>query len=369
MVEVIGWILLAIWVVAAGFPSIWFVNRSLKSRSDRVPEPTDWPLLSVVVPARDEGHKIETALRSLLASDYPRFEIIAVDDRSRDNTGAIIDQLASEAGSRSGNGPSFEAVHITDLPDGWLGKNHALQFGSQKGRGEWILFTDGDVVYQPDTLRRAMKYVLARQIDHLPLFPNIEAAGVCEAAFVSCFALVFAAGTQPGLVPSRFPWFYAGVGAFNLVRRSALERANGFELIRLDILDDVKLGKLLKRTGSRGEVLRAADGLKIRWQQSAWKCVTGLEKNAFASAGYSVPRLLWMLCVIGFVFLGPLIGTLLGGEARNGYVAALVLSHVIFGFNARLFGHSFWVFPWLIPSGLAFMFAFARSAWSAGWLE
>ena len=373
MVMGIGWLLFAIWSVAAGLPTAWFIGRSLKRQSDRVAEPDVWPFVSVVVPARDEGHKIEAGLRSLVASDYPRFQVIAVDDRSQDQTGAIMDRLSQEVASnlagtspesqRLPGGPSLDVIHITELPDGWLGKNHALQVGSQKSGGDWILFTDGDVVHHSETLRRAVKYALARQIDHLPLFPNIEAHGLFEAAFVGCFGLVFTAGTQPGLVPSRCPWFYVGVGAYNLVRRSALERAHGFESIRLDVMDDVKLGKLLKRTGSRGEVLRAAEGLNIRWQQSAWKCVTGLEKNAFASAGYSLPRLLWMLCIIGFVFLGPLIGTLLGGEARHGYVAALVLSHVIYGFNARLFGHSFWIFPWLIPSGLAFMFAFARSAW------
>jgi len=373
MVTGVGWLLFAIWAVASVIPSLWFIGRSLKRQSDRVPEPAFWPFVSIVVPARDEGHKIEEGLRSLIASDYPCFEIIAVNDRSRDETGAIMDQLAQEASTRTatlatqpdsaGSAPSLHVIHVTELPEGWLGKNHALQIGSQKGRGEWILFTDGDVIYKPDTLRRAMKYALARQIDHLPLFPDIEAHSVFEAAFVACFALIFTSGTQPGLVSTSCPWFYVGVGAFNLVRRSALERAGGFEPIRMDILDDVKLGKLLKRTGSRSEVLRSADGLNIRWQQSAWKCITGLEKNAFAAAEYSLVRLMWVVGMTAFVFVGPLLGSLLAGEARTGYVVALVLSHIVYGFNSYLFGYSFWIFPLMIPSGLAFLFAFLRSAW------
>lgn len=362
IVYALGWILFAVWAVAAGLPTIWFIGRSLRQRSDSVPEPAEWPLVTVVVPARDEGHKIEAGLRSLIAADYPHFEIIAINDRSRDDTGAIMDQLAVEAAAGGGES-RLRVVHVTSLPEGWLGKNHALQLGSQQARGEWILFTDGDVIHSPDTLRRTLRYALARNLDHLPLLPNIEAHSVFEAAFVACFALVFTAGTQPGLVPSKFPWFYVGVGAFNLVRRSAFERAGGFEPIRLDILDDVKLGKLLKRTGGRSEVLRAADGLNIRWQQSAWLCITGLEKNAFASANYSVPQLLWTTGVAGLVFVGPLLGTLFAGDARAGYVAALVLSHLIYGFSSRLFGHSFWVFPFLVPSGLAFLFAFLRSTW------
>ena len=363
-----GWVLFAIWAIAAGLPSLWFVRQSLWRQSARVSEPVDWPFLSIVVPARDEGHKIEAGLMSLLASDYPAFEIIALDDRSRDDTGTIMDRLAERAStahsiSSSTPGPVLKVIHITELPDGWLGKNHALHIGSQQARGEWVLFTDGDVVYHPETLKRSLKYALANHLDHLPLFPDIEAHGLFEAAFVACFALIFAAGTQPGLVPTRFPWFYVGVGAFNLVRRTALERAGGFDLIRLDILDDVKLGKLLKRTGSRCEVLRAGMGLNIRWQQSAWACVTGLEKNAFASAGYSILHLLFITSMTAFVFVGPLVGSLFAGDARPGFVAALILSHLLYGFNSRLFGHSFWIFPLMIPAGLAFLFAFLRSAW------
>ena len=353
---VIGWVLFAIWAGLSGIPTVWLIGRSLKRQSDRLTDPASWPRVSVVVPARDEGHKIEAGLKSLIASDYPTIEIIAIDDRSRDDTGAIMDRLA--VGS-----PFLKVIHITELPDGWLGKNHALQVGTTHATGDWLLFTDGDVVHDPQTLRRAMRFVVTNGVDHLPLFPDIEAEGVLEAAFVACFGIIFAAGTQPYLIPTRLPRAYCGVGAYNLVRRSALERAGGFEPIKLDILDDVKLGKMLKRTGSKCTVLRAADGLSIRWQSGAWACVTGLEKNGFASANYSVVQLLWICGVISLVFCGPVIGAVLAGEARTGFVAAAVLSHFLYGLNAWLFGHSFWLFPLLMPSGLAFVFAFLRSGW------
>lgn len=355
-IEVVGWILFAIWAGLSGVPTVWMIGRSLKRQSDRLPDPASWPRVSVVVPARDEGHKIEAGLKSLLASEYPDFEVIAIDDRSRDETGAIMDRLA-EGQCR------LRVIHITDLPEGWLGKNHALQVGARQATGEWLLFSDGDVIHDPQTLRRAVRFAVARGVDHLPLFPDIEAGGLLEAAFVACFGLIFAAGTQPYLIPTRWPRAYCGVGAYNLVRRSALERAGGFEPIKLDILDDVKLGKMLKRTGSRGSVLRAGDGLSIRWQSGAWACVTGLEKNAFASANYSVWQLLSICGVTSVVFCGPAVGAVLAGEARTGFVAAAVLSHFLYGLNAWLFGHSFWLFPMLMPSGLAFVFAFLRSGW------
>ncbi len=394
MIEFCGWLVFAIWAVVSGIPTLWMIGRRLRPKSEQVLEPTEWPFVSVVVPARDEGQKIEAGLKSLLASDYPRLEIIAIDDRSCDETGAVMDRLAQRsplapreeptvrqtlettATSVMDSVPSersaflsrseratLRVIHITELPDGWLGKNHALQVGFQKANGEWLLFSDGDVVHDPQTLRRAMRFAIGRGIDHLPLYPDIAAEGILEAAFVTCFGLIFAAGTQPWLIPSRLPWFYAGIGAYNLVRRSALERANGFEPIRLDVMDDVKLGKLLKRTGSKCEVLRAGEALHIRWQQSAWACITGLEKNAFASANYSLPQLLWMMTVTTFVICGPIVGAVFAGDARIGYVAAAVLSHVLYGFTASLFGHSFWLFPLLVPSGLAFVFAFLRSGW------
>jgi len=360
MVSFLGWLLVGIWAVGAGIPSLWFLTRSLRRVTDRLPDPAAWPKVTVVVPARDEAHKIESALRSLLAQDYPDYEVIAIDDRSRDATGAIMDQLAAD---RNAAAAALRVIHIESLPADWLGKNHALHVGSQAARGEWILFTDGDVVHAPDVLRRSVQYAVERGLDHLPLYPDIEAHGTLEAAFVTCFAVLFMAGTQPPLVSTRLPWFYVGVGAFNLVRRTALERAGGFVPIRLDVMDDVKLGKLLKRTGGRCDTLLAGNLLSIRWQQSAWACITGLEKNAFASADYSALRMAGMLTVTAFVYLGPLIGTLLAGPDRTGYATALVLSHAIYGFNAWLFGHSVLLFPLFVPSGLALLFAFARSTW------
>jgi hypothetical protein len=356
-IEVLGWLLFVIWAVVSGVPTVWLLGRSLKRQSDRLAAPETWPRVSVVVPARDEGYKIEAGLKSLLSSDYPDFEIIAIDDRSRDDTGAIMDRLANASQGK------LRVIHITDLPGGWLGKNHALHTGYQQSDGEWLLFTDGDVVHAPPTLRRTIRFVVARNTDHLAMFPEFESGGLFETAFVIGFGVMFAAGTQPYLIPTKFPRAYCGVGAYNLVRRSALDRAGGFEPIKLDIMDDVKLGKLLKRTGARSEILRAGDGLSIRWQSGAWACITGLEKNAFASANYSVVQLLWICGATTVVFCGPAIGAILAGEARTGFVAAAVLSHALYGLTAWLHGYSFWLFPMLMPAGLAFVFAFLRSGW------
>jgi len=106
-----------------------------------------WPRVSVVVPSRDEAEAIEAAAQSLLVQDYPELELIAVDDRSSDGTGAILDRLAA-ADRRLG------VVHVDALPEDWLGKNHACHRGAERATGEWLLFTAGDVVFAPGALRR-----------------------------------------------------------------------------------------------------------------------------------------------------------------------------------------------------------------------
>src|SRR6185369_2740694 len=107
---------------------------------------------SVVVPACNEARTIERALTSLLAQDYPDLEIVLVDDRSSDETGAIIEHLAA-------SDRRISAIHVRELPAGWLGKVHALQRGLERARGELVLFTDADIHFAPGALRRAVAWV------------------------------------------------------------------------------------------------------------------------------------------------------------------------------------------------------------------
>src|SRR5262249_24110005 len=112
----------------------------------------NWPPVSIIVPARNEEQGIEAAMRSLLALDYPCFQVIAVNDRSSDRTGAILDSIAASAGA------GLRVTHLTELPAGWLGKPHAMTAGLTHTAGDWILFTDADVVFRTDTLRRAITF-------------------------------------------------------------------------------------------------------------------------------------------------------------------------------------------------------------------
>ncbi len=133
----------------------------------------DCPRISLIFAARDEGEKLPAALVTLAALDYPNLEIIAVNDRSQDSTGALLEEFACRH-------QRFRVLHVTELPNGWLGKPHALQKAYEASTGEWLLFTDADVRFAPDVLRRAVTLVKQRNVDHLTLFGDVEMVGFWE---------------------------------------------------------------------------------------------------------------------------------------------------------------------------------------------
>lgn len=242
----------------------------------------DLPTLSIVVGARDEAAAIEPALRSLLALDHPRLQVVAVDDRSTDGTGAILDRIAHDD-------PRLHVIHVAALPGGWLGKVHALHLGSQAAQGEFLLFTDADVHVARDALRRALAHCVREQLDHLAVLPQLHVRqGLLASLLVESQALFYA--TLPPWKLATSPRVYVGLGAFNLVRAEAYRRAGGHDALRLEVLDDLALGKRLKAHGARQGLLLGEGAVALEWYRDARGFMQGLEKNSFAAAGYSVPK-------------------------------------------------------------------------------
>jgi glycosyltransferase involved in cell wall biosynthesis len=237
------------------------------------------PRVSVVVAARDEVRHVAEAARSLLSQDYPDFQVVFVDDRSTDGTGAVLDRLAA-------GDPRLAVTHVRELPADWLGKNHALQVGADAATGEWLLFTDADVHWAPDAVSRAVRYAEERGLDHLVAAPKVELPGLLLQAFGVVFMQSFLLFTRPWRVPDPRSRYFVGIGAFNLVRRHAYERVGGHRPIALRPDDDVKLGKILKRAGCRQELVRADGLLRVEWYQSFRELELGLEKNLFSGIEY-----------------------------------------------------------------------------------
>ena len=288
--------LLLVWHYRPCYPRLSRVNLNCEKL-------TKLPTLSVIVPACNEGETVGRAMRSLLALDYPEFEVIAIDDRSTDETGEILDCLAA------GN-PRLRVRHVRALPDGWLGKNHALHVASQEARGEWLLFTDADVIYHPNALRRSLAYACLTGADHLVACPRCRGFDFWERLFMSYFGLMFLFRVRPWEVvqPGRSAYF--GFGAFNLVRTEAYRRCGGHSALPMEVADDTKLGKVLKQNGFHTRIVDASDYISLRWFIGLRGIMNGFIKNAFASFDFSLFRTAAGLCGLGVTTLYPIFALL-----------------------------------------------------------
>jgi glycosyltransferase involved in cell wall biosynthesis len=263
------------------------------------------PSISLIFAARDEEEKLPGALATLAALDYPHLEIIGVDDRSQDATGRILDDFAA-AHSR------FRAVHVSEIPDGWLGKTHALQKGFEASSGEWLLFTDADVRFKPDVIRRGVTLAQQHKPDHLTLLCNVEMHGFWEKTLITFFGLTFHLATDAYRVSNPNSRAYVGVGAFQLLRRSAYEAIGTHRRLAMEVVDDMKLGKLVKRSGFRSCVAVAQEFVTVRWHAGAGNVIRGVTKNFFAAFGYNLPFAAAALTGMILLNLVPFISVFVG---------------------------------------------------------
>ncbi len=266
--------------------------------------------ISIILAARDEADKLREALATLLAQDYPRYEVVAVNDRSHDATGDILREF-----SRTSN--RLKVITIAELPPGWLGKPHALTRGTQQASGEWLVFTDADVQFAPDVLRRAMRMATDRKWDHLALFSGFDLNGFWEIATITFFCLGFIFGNEPWLASNPRSGRYVGIGAFQLLRRSVYDAVGGHGALAMEVVEDMKLGKLVKRGGFISGLGIATESIRLRWYSGAGNIVRGLTKNMFAATGFSLSLALGGILLTLVMSVLPFVGVVLAsGWAR-----------------------------------------------------
>ena len=280
---------LVVWIIL-GLELIIGMRRINYLRDIPVATDTALPKISIIIPARNEERNIREALQSILQQDYPSLEFIIINDRSTDNTGTILNELAA-ADSR------LTVYTITDLPPGWLGKNHALHYGAARAAGEIILFSDADVVMQPSAISRAVNYLQKNTLDHLTIAPVITVHHPVYGIFIMSFCIFFLLYTLPWRAAKPDNKKHIGVGAFNMVRADVYRAIGGHEPIALRPDDDLKLGKLIKINGYRQGFLHGTDLMMVEWYASIREMIHGLMKNAFAGVNYSIAT------IIGTTFL------------------------------------------------------------------
>ncbi len=333
-------------------------RKSTRLREQPIEEPEDgWPSLAVIVAARDEEATVEASIRSLLAQSYPALEVIAVDDRSTDRTGAILDELAQ-------HDHRLNVVHVTDIPSGWLGKTNALQHGAETAIARWLLFTDADIVFAPNTLERAVSLVELAGLDHLTATPGTILKTVGERLFMAVFSLAFLFKAPPAWVENRRIKASIGVGAFNLVRAEVFEAIGGFKRVAMSIDEDMRLGQAIKFAGYRNRLVDGNGAFAVRWQVGLGGMIRGLEKNAFASLDFRLPMVFLATVVLLMLSLGPICGLLFGFTWARAICGLGILATLVALALVTTGGRFHWLYALLLPiSGPLLVFSLWRSTW------
>jgi glycosyltransferase involved in cell wall biosynthesis len=309
-------------------------NRMVRALRDISPLSVDtFPRVSIVVPARNEQRNILEALQSLLELNYPDYELIVVDDRSEDDTGRILDEMAATSAR-------LRVIHIDQLPHGWLGKNHALWVGSKRATGEFLLFTDADIIMEATVLTRAVAFMRQHQLDHLAATPSMCMPTTFLSMFGASFIIFFSLFCRPWKARDPKSRFHIGIGAFNLLRTEAYWKSGGHEAIRLRPDDDIKLGKIIKKNGFRQDVAYAPEFLTVEWYSSVAEVIKGLEKNAFSGADYNIPLIMWGVLFHLMGSIWPFLAIFLTHGAVQGINLAIVALIILVFADCARFHHS-----------------------------
>lgn len=326
---ILGSVLAAVWFsrildAALGMPKVADISQP---QFDRPGTASPAPRVSIIVPARNEDADIEQTLSRLLELEYDNYEVIAVNDRSTDRTGEVMERVAASPRAEG----RLQVIHVDALPTRWLGKTHAMWTGSCRATGDWLLFTDADVRFKPDALRRAIAYGLGEPADHVVLLPAMIMTSPGERMMIAFFQTLFVFGHRPWKVADPRTKDHMGVGAFNLVRRPVYEAIGTYERLRMEVIDDMKLGKVIKTAGFRQRNVFGGDLISLRWARGAMGVVDNLTKNFFATLFYRWPLAIISVFLLAFLNLMPFAGVFLShGWARLPFSLALFFMFCIY---------------------------------------
>jgi glycosyltransferase involved in cell wall biosynthesis len=316
------------------------------------------PCLTVIIPARNEAAAIEATLRSLLAQTIP-LEIIAVDDRSIDATGSILDRIAAEPLPA---GKCLTILHVANLPAGWMGKTHAMALAARQSATPWLLFTDADILFAPDVLERALLYAHDSAADHIALNLTLILKTAGE-RFMTTVIQGFTLFTfQPWHVADPAKRDSVGIGGFNLIRSQVYRDLGGFEALRLEVIEDLRLGFLVKSRGYRQRILFGRDLLRVHWAPGALGMARNLTKNFFAAFRFRPLALLAFVFVFLLLNCVPFAGLFAPWSIRVPSLIALAMILLGHRYSARHFTGIPLLYAFTLPAGaLLLAWAMLRS--------
>jgi glycosyltransferase involved in cell wall biosynthesis len=351
IVHLLGWLIALAWLLRV---LEWrFHLRHLPDLTQPAYATPTGPLphLSVIVPARNEAANIAATLDSLLAAEGVELQVIAVDDRSNDQTGAIMETFADRA----------VILHVTELPAGWLGKTHAMEMAARQATGDWLLFTDADVLFDPDALRRALQFAVSSGADHMVLLPTVVLRSWGERMMIAFLQVLSLWALRVWRVPDpRARRDAIGVGAFNLIRRDVYDALGGWEALRMEVLEDLSLGRRVKAKGYAQRVALGLDLVRVRWARGAFGVVDNLTKNLFALCNFRPERVLGLTAGIALATLFPLVA---------GWAAVLLVLVLLLAYQTAGKYHHFTAaqLPMFPIASLLLQYALLRSMFQALW--
>lgn len=307
---VVGLALSLPWI-AAPLATAWRAANSRSLDEESADPPADAPLVTVIIPARDEAANIERCLRSVLTTTWPRLEVVVVDDHSRDATAAIAARIAADD-------PRVRVIGAPDLPDGWFGKPWACRTGAKEARGAVLCFIDADTVHAPDLLARTVNAMRSRDAG------MVTVAGtqlmetfwetVLQAQVFAMLAMRYG-GTET-VNRSGHSWDKIANGQFIAITRAAYDAIGGHDAVRDRVAEDLMLAQRLFSAGQRTALVLGTAQLSTRMYDSLGAIVRGWRKNVFAGGVDALPpsrplRLLFPLGLTAFPvaeLLPPLVG-------------------------------------------------------------
>lgn len=351
----IGW-----WVTIALLGIVWLVILILQFRAiPLVPvirpdgrQPHEHPLVSILVPMRNESDNVAGCLTSLLAQEYPDFEIIVIDDRSTDDTAARVEALVQQH-------PRLRLVRGAEPPSGWMGKCYALHQGSDQGQpqGQWLLFVDADTRHHPQALAAVMTYALEQQVDMLSVIPFLECHSFWERVVQPAVGGLIGVFYPPDKVNRTHRPIPFANGQFLLVRREAYQSLGGHQAVAGKVLEDVELAKVFVAHGLRNRIVFAHELVTTRMYTHLSALIQGWTKNMYLLLGQRMQRVLLSACmalllsslplVVGFLGLLSILGHPGFFEPRLAVAALGLYGWVIFC-QATIRAQNRW-YPWYAP--------------------
>ena len=257
--------------------------------------PRDAPLVSVIIPARNEARNIARCVRSVLATTYPNIEVIVVDDQSADGTGDIARSLGAHV------------IQTPPLPSDWFGKQWACWTGKSRARGDILCFTDADTEHSPDLLPRSVSAMRALDADLFTVSGKQEMVTLWEKLVqAQVFGMLHAwyGGTEQ-INNAKQPWRKIANGQYLMISRLAYDDTGGHEAVKHTVAEDLMLAQRFHRLGKRVIFIEGEGQLSTRMYTSLREIIDGWGKNTYAGGMHALPPFRILRWIFPFALLSP----------------------------------------------------------------